>query len=110
MNLVEQRCVHGAQALDPAAIGALLPQVPGWAIDGNQLVRSFEFTNYHETIEFVNALAWMIHAQDHHPELTVRYRHCIVAFSTHTAGNQVSGNDFICAARANAIYNERAGA
>jgi 4a-hydroxytetrahydrobiopterin dehydratase len=110
MNLTDKRCVHGAQALDSAAIDALLPEVPGWSVNGNQLVRSFEFKDYHATIEFVNALAWMIHAQDHHPELTIRYRHCIVAYSTHTAGNQVSENDFICAAKANAIYIERAGA
>ncbi|GAB3413089.1 4a-hydroxytetrahydrobiopterin dehydratase [Massilia agilis] len=108
MSLTDKRCAHGAQALEQAAIDALLPQVPGWAVQGNQLVRSFEFNDYHQTIEFVNALAWMIHAQDHHPELTVRYRHCIVAYSTHTAGNNISENDFICAARANRIYDERA--
>jgi 4a-hydroxytetrahydrobiopterin dehydratase len=110
MSLADKRCMHGAQALDPVAIDALLLEVPGWTVKDKQLVRSFEFKDYHGTIEFVNALAWMIHAQDHHPELTVRYRHCIVAYSTHTAGNQVSENDFICAAKANAIYNERAGA
>lgn len=110
MNLADQRCVHGAQALDQAAIEARLAQVPGWAAQDNRLVRSFEFSDYHGTIEFVNALAWMIHAQDHHPELTVRYRHCIIAYSTHTAGNRISENDFICAAKANRIYDERAGA
>jgi 4a-hydroxytetrahydrobiopterin dehydratase len=110
MSLTDKHCVHGAQALDPAAIGALLTEVPGWTIDGQRLVRSFEFQDYHGTIEFVNALAWMIHGQDHHPELTVRYRHCIAAFTTHTAGNAVSENDFICAAKANALYDQRAGA
>jgi 4a-hydroxytetrahydrobiopterin dehydratase len=110
MNLTGKHCIHGAPALDPAAIAALLPQVPGWTVENNRLARSFEFHDYHETIEFVNALAWMIHGQDHHPELTVRYRHCIVAFTTHSAGNAVSENDFICAAKANAIYDQRAGA
>jgi 4a-hydroxytetrahydrobiopterin dehydratase len=110
MSLLEKRCAHGAQALDQAAIDALLPEVPGWALQDNRLERRFEFGNYHETIEFVNALAWMIHAQDHHPVLTVRYRHCVVAYSTHTAGDRVSENDFICAAKADAIYDERAGA
>jgi 4a-hydroxytetrahydrobiopterin dehydratase len=110
MNLTEKRCVHGAGALDQAAIDAMLPEVPGWDVRDDHLVRSFEFKDYHETIEFVNALAWMTHAQDHHPELTVRYRHCIVAYSTHTAGNKVSDNDFICAAKANALYDQRAGA
>jgi 4a-hydroxytetrahydrobiopterin dehydratase len=110
MRLADKRCVHGAGPLDQAAIGTLLAEVPGWQVEGNALARSFAFKDYHETIAFVNALAWMIHTQDHHPELTVRYRHCIVAYSTHTAGNQVSENDFICAAKANAIYDQRAGA
>jgi 4a-hydroxytetrahydrobiopterin dehydratase len=110
MSLADKRCSHGAPALDQTAIDALLPEVPGWSVENAKLVRSFEFADYHQTIEFVNALAWMIHAQDHHPELTVRYRHCIAAFTTHSAGNAVSENDFICAAKANAIYALRAGA
>jgi 4a-hydroxytetrahydrobiopterin dehydratase len=110
MNLTGKHCIHGAPALDPAAIAALLPQVPGWEHENGRLQRSFEFRDYHETIEFVNALAFMVHAQDHHPELAVRYRHCIVAYTTHSAGNAVSENDFICAAKANALYEQRAGA
>jgi 4a-hydroxytetrahydrobiopterin dehydratase len=110
MSLADKHCAHGAAALDQDVIDALLLEVPGWSVQENQLVRSFEFNNYHETIEFVNALAYMIHAQDHHPELTVRYRHCIAAFTTHSAGNAISMNDFICAAKANAIYDQRAGA
>lgn len=110
MSLADKHCTHGAGALDQAAIDALLLEVPGWQVIDNQLVKSFEFKDYHQTIEFVNALAYMIHAQDHHPELTVRYRHCIAAFTTHSAGNAISQNDFICAAKANAIYDQRAGA
>jgi 4a-hydroxytetrahydrobiopterin dehydratase len=110
MNLLEKHCIHGAPALGENEIAALLPQVPGWQVENDRLVKSFELRDYHGTIAFVNALAWMIHREDHHPELTVRYRHCIVAYSTHTAGNKVSENDFTCAAKANAIYTQRAGA
>jgi 4a-hydroxytetrahydrobiopterin dehydratase len=110
MNLDGKHCIHGAPALDPATIAALLPQVPGWMVEDGQLKRDFGFRDYHETIEFVNALAWMIHAQDHHPDLAVRYRHCVVTFTTHSAGNALSENDFICAAKANLIYEQRAGA
>ena len=107
MKLLEQRCTHGAPALDPAELAVLLAQVPGWRLDGNHIVRSYEFRDYHETIAFVNALAWISHCEDHHPELTVRYRHCIVAYTTHSAGNSVSLNDLICAAKADALYEER---
>ncbi|MBD8532829.1 MULTISPECIES: 4a-hydroxytetrahydrobiopterin dehydratase [unclassified Massilia] len=107
MMLAEQRCTHGAPALSPAEVPASMAQVPDWQVDANRIVRSFEFRDYHETIAFVNALAAMIHLEDHHPELTVRYRHCIVAWTTHSAGNAISMNDLICAAKADAIYEER---
>jgi 4a-hydroxytetrahydrobiopterin dehydratase len=107
MNLDGKHCIHGAPALDAATIAALLPQVPGWAVEDGKLKRNFAFRDYHETIEFVNALAWMIHAENHHPDLRVSYRHCVVAWTTHSAGNTVSLNDIICAAKADAIYEER---
>jgi 4a-hydroxytetrahydrobiopterin dehydratase len=110
MTLTGKHCIHGAPALDANTIAALLPQVPGWEIEDGKLQRDFAFRDYHETIEFVNALAWMVHAQDHHPALKVTYRHCVVTYTTHSAGNAISENDFICAAKANAIYDQRAGA
>jgi len=110
MNLLARHCSHGAPALDEAAVAALLPQVPEWRVEDDRLQREYALRDYHETIAFVNALAWMIHQQDHHPQLLVSYRHCGVAFTTHSAGNRISENDFICAAKADAIYTERASA
>ena len=110
MKLLARHCSHGAPALDEAAIAALLPQVAAWHVEDDHLQREYAFRDYHETIAFVNALAWMIHGQDHHPQLLVGYRHCGVAFTTHSAGNRISENDFICAAKADAIYTERASA
>lgn len=110
MSLIDRHCVHGAPALDDAAIPALLAEVPDWRIDGNRLQRAFVFRDFHETMEFVNALAFMIHREDHHPDLTVGYRRCTAAWTTHSAGNRLSDNDFICAAKADALYTGRAGA
>ena len=110
MTLIDQHCVEGAPALDQASIEALLPQVPGWTIQDGQLRRGFKFRDYHETIQFVNSLAEMAHQQNHHPALHVTYQHCVVSYHTHSAGGAISQNDFICAARANTIYAQRAGA
>ena len=111
MKLVDQHCVHGVPALDEAGLAAALAALPGWQrIDhpgGNRIEREYVFKDYHETIAFVNRLAAMIHGEDHHPELRVRYRHCLVAWTTHSAGNRISNNDIICAAKADAIYEER---
>jgi 4a-hydroxytetrahydrobiopterin dehydratase len=110
MKLHEQHCVPNAPALDAQAVGQLLPQVPGWVAVGGCLERSFKLRDYHETIAFVNAMVWMIHREDHHPELRVGYNTCIVRYSTHSAGNAISQNDFICAARTSALFEQRAGA
>lgn len=110
MTLLDQHCIDDATALDSAAITELLAQVPGWSIADGQLRRSFAFRDYHETIKFVTTLAEMVHQENHHPTLTVTYQHCVAGYNTHSAGGAISQNDFICAAKANAIYAQRAGA
>ena len=67
------------------------------------LVKLYPFTNYYQTMAFVNALAWISHKEDHHPDLTVSYNKCRVEYSTHAVGG-LSENDFICAAKCDALY------
>jgi 4a-hydroxytetrahydrobiopterin dehydratase len=110
MKLHEQQCKPNAPALDADAVAQLLHQVPGWDVVDGQLARTFKLRDYHETIAFVNALVWMIHQQDHHPELRVGYNTVVASFITHSAGNALTSNDFICAAHASAIFAQRAGA
>jgi 4a-hydroxytetrahydrobiopterin dehydratase len=86
-------------------IEAALGVLPGWKLidDGEVLAKSFEFNDYYQTLAFVNALAYIAHAEDHHPDLSVHYNRCIVCFSTHDVGG-VSQNDLICAAKAEQLY------
>lgn len=108
MTLISRHCTQNAPALDQDAIAALLPQVPGWAVIDGKLQSSFTFRNYYETMAFVNAMAWVSHQEDHHPDLMVSYKLCAVAYTTHSAGGDVSENDFICAAKVSALYVQRA--
>lgn len=75
-----------------------------WNVDQHhaRISRDFTFKNFYETVAFVNALAWIANREDHHPDLEVSYKHCIVHFSTHAIGG-LSENDFICAAKADAL-------
>ena len=75
-----------------------------WRVDdsGREISRSFSFSNYYQTMAFVNALAWIAHAEDHHPDIEVGYNRCLVRYSTHAIGG-LSDNDFICAARLDAL-------
>jgi 4a-hydroxytetrahydrobiopterin dehydratase len=96
--------------LTQARVAELVVQVPGWELaeEGRAVCKTFRFDNYYQTMAFVNALAWVSHQQDHHPDLMVSYKLCAVSYCTHSAGGALSRNDFICAARASALAVQRA--
>ena len=107
-DLLASRCRPIASgALSDSEVAGQLSVLPDWQVVRGAIARSFRFSNYHETIAFVNALAWVAHAEDHHPDLAVGYDRCEVRFGTHSVGG-ISDNDFICAAKADAIYAQRA--
>ena len=74
----------------------------GWEVIDSVLVKTFSFKNYYRTMAFVNAVAFIAHAEDHHPDLEVSYNKCVVRYSTHSVGG-LSENDFICAAKIDAL-------
>jgi 4a-hydroxytetrahydrobiopterin dehydratase len=76
-----------------------LKNLPEWEnLAGKAIARTFKFKNYYETMAFVNAVAYIAHRQDHHPDLVVGYNQCRIEYSTHSAGG-LTEND-IAAARA----------
>jgi len=104
-DLLHARCqAQGVQPMGETEIRNHLTQVSGWRIERGALEKTFSFKNYYETIAFVNALAWICHIEDHHPELLVTYDRCIARFSTHSVG-AISRNDFICAAKADGLVS-----
>jgi 4a-hydroxytetrahydrobiopterin dehydratase len=84
--------------LNPNQVSELIKQLDGWTKNGMSIERSFKFDNHYEVISFVNAVAWISHRQDHHPEIAIGYNKCAVEYTTH-AVNGLSKNDFICAAK-----------
>ena len=94
----------GSPALTRAEVEMYLAQIHDWslAVSGAEIRREFRFANYFETIAFVNAVAWIAHVEDHHPDLEVGYNRCVVRWSTHSVGG-LSENDFIAAAKVDAL-------
>ncbi len=102
-----QSCAHQNTAASPADISAALGALPDWQVQSGRLVRTFRFADYHQTIAFVNAIAEIIHHEDHHPELVVGYNRCTVHYDTHSVNEGRGGlslNDFICAAKIDALF------
>ena len=100
-------CAPGTPPLARDRAADLIQQIPGWALNeaASEISRSFKFKNYYETMAFVNALAWVAHREDHHPDIEVGYNRCHVRFSTHSIKG-LSENDFIGAAKLNALLGE----
>jgi len=99
-----------ADRLSGVQASAFMPELQGdWNLSEDNLAisRVFKFSNYYETIAFVNALAWVAHREDHHPDLEVGYNRCTVNYSTHSVGG-LSKNDFICAVRVDALVPDPA--
>ena len=97
-------CEGGVAPLKAAEAAALLKRLPGWVLEGGAIARTYKFKNYYQTMAFVNATAWISHREDHHPDITVGYKQCRVEYSTH-AIQGLSENDFICAAKLDALFN-----
>jgi 4a-hydroxytetrahydrobiopterin dehydratase len=97
---------HTRRALSPTEIVRRLADLPGWKLsgdgDGVAIEKTFTFADYYETISFVNALAFVANALDHHPDLSVHYSRCVVRFSTHSLKG-ISETDFEGAARTDAL-------
>jgi len=93
-----QACQPGAAAMTQAAVKAVLPDLPGWTGNGKAISKTYSFADYYHTMAFVNAVASVAHAEDHHPDMAVGYNKCTVTYSTHSVGG-VSENDLICAAK-----------
>jgi 4a-hydroxytetrahydrobiopterin dehydratase len=106
IDLCSRRCVplgSDEAPLRQDEINTLLGQIEHWVQYDRIIGRTFEFSNHYETLAFVNALAWVSHREDHHPELTVGYNKCHVEYTTHSI-NGLSMNDFICAAKVDALF------
>ena len=97
-------CEGGVAPYNEAQTREMLKQLKGWIVENGRLAKLYPFRNYYETMAFVNALAWVSHREDHHPDLQVGYNQCKVVYSTHAIGG-LSENDFICAAKADALFD-----
>lgn len=102
-DLTKKHCVPcegGVPPLELNAIETHLKTLPQWQLNEKKdtITRILRFENFHDTMAFVNALAWISHQENHHPDMEIGYNQCVVHYMTH-AVNGLTENDFICAAK-----------
>ncbi len=110
MELLEQHCHHRGpeERLDGAEARDLLARLDThWSVveGGAAIEAHVELADFRELMLFLQALAWISHTEDHHPEVRFVYRDCHIRYSTHSAGG-LTLNDFICAARVDALLRQ----
>ncbi len=95
------------QRLSDISISAELSKLDCWQHenigDADTIHKTYRFVDYHHTMAFVNATAWISHQQDHHPDIVLGYNQCKVVYTTHSV-NGLSINDFVCAAKIDALF------
>jgi len=106
-ELAERRCKPcegGVSPLTREQAQASLEQVPGWELseDGSTISHRIKLKNFHEIMDFINSMAGIANAEDHHPDFSAGYNYCLVNYTTHAIGG-LSENDFICAAKLNKL-------
>jgi 4a-hydroxytetrahydrobiopterin dehydratase len=97
------RAINGESAYSAGETLAQLSEIAGWSQHGKSIERCFAFRDFYDTMAFVNALAWLIHREDHHPDVIMSYNRCTIRWSTHSVDG-LSENDFICAAKTDAVF------
>ena len=96
-------CEGGAEPLKANEVETMLAQLKGWRLAFGTITKLYSFDNHYQAVAFLNAAAWISHREDHHPDITVGFNTCRVAYKTH-AVNGLSENDFICAAKLDALF------
>ncbi len=107
-ELTSKRCVPcegDIPPLDREAVDQLLPQIPGWAATegGRAIRREWTAKNFNAAIGFFNDVAALAEDEGHHPDLHLTgYRQAAIELTTHAVGG-LTENDFILAAKIDAI-------
>ena len=81
---------------------ARLAGLEHWEWTQGEIRRSWTFEDFPEAMEFVNRVAELANAADHHPDMDIRFNHVALALSTHSAGGLTS-KDFDLAQQIDAL-------
>ncbi|MCU1384897.1 MAG: transcriptional coactivator/pterin dehydratase [Acidobacteria bacterium] len=88
--------------LSRAEIDERMKGLSGWTVQGNEIRKQYTFRDFLEAIAFVDRLAPIAEAADHHPDILINYKRVTLTYSTHSEGG-LTGKDFTGAAAADTI-------
>jgi 4a-hydroxytetrahydrobiopterin dehydratase len=69
-----------------AEINQEMSSLEGWSLEGSSISKSFEFTNFKESLDFVNKVGEIAEKAQHHPDILINYNQVRLSLSTHSEG------------------------
>ena len=96
----------GAAPLSHRETEELLREIPQWSLSDKSIQRESRFKDFRQAMDFVNNVASVANAQDHHPDIFISYNKVRLILSTHKIGG-LSLNDFIMAAKIDLLTDQR---
>ena len=108
MSLTAKQCIPcqgGIPPLPRHEAEKYLVETPGWTLaeDSSIIQRTFKFKNFASALDFVNRIGRLAEGEGHHPDITFGWGYCTVVLQTHKIKG-LHENDFIMAAKINALY------
>lgn len=85
--------------LSPDDTKSRLAKLDGWQIENGQLVKTFQFGTFRDSLAFVNRIGELAEQAGHHPDIDIRYNRVKLSLVTHDAGG-LTAKDFDLAAHA----------
>lgn len=97
-------CEGGVLPMELAEIKTNIAPLKNWNLseDKKSIWKLWLFKNHHQVMAFINAIAFISHRENHHPDIIFGFNNCHVRYTTHAIGG-LSENDFICASKIDAL-------
>jgi 4a-hydroxytetrahydrobiopterin dehydratase len=93
--------------LTPEQISEGLKSLPGWKYENDKLSKQFEFADFMDSLSFVNRMAPIFEANDHHPDTHIMYSKILFELQRFDAGEKVTDRDLFIAGEIEKQYAER---
>jgi 4a-hydroxytetrahydrobiopterin dehydratase len=80
------RCAVMAELIKAGELKERMKKIPEWELEKKHIERTFEFDDFADAIDFVNAVAEVAEEEEHHPDIDIRYNKVRLILSTHSKG------------------------
>ncbi len=95
------------RVLTDEELQAIMPRLSGWKLADNQLIRTFEFQDFVQSLSFINSLVAYFETVDHHPDVHIAYGEVTFELTRYDLGGRVTDRDVEVAKKISSQYRSR---